>query len=99
MKPGFIDIRSGNYRILRKEVEIMVKERIQRVIKLSPSEVRDFVRVAEKCDFDIDISYGHVVVDAKSILGILGLDLTRKLTVSFFGENKDFESYLDTCAV
>jgi len=77
-----------------KEVEIMVKERIQHIIKLSPSEVKDFVRAAEKCDFDVDISYGHVVVDAKSILGILGLDLTRKLTVSFFGENEDFESYL-----
>lgn len=84
---------------IRKDVLIMVKERIQHVIKLSPSQVKDFVRAAEKCDFDVDISYGHVVVDAKSILGILGLDLTRKLTVSFFGQNEDFESYLAGVAV
>lgn len=89
---------SGNT-VYRKEVEIMVTERIQHVIKLSPAEVKDFVRAAEKCDFDVDISYGHVVVDAKSILGILGLDLTRKLTVSFFGKNEAFESYLESFAV
>lgn len=87
----------GNTVYTERKLILMVKERIQHVIKLSPSQVKDFVRAAEKCDFDIDISYGHVVVDAKSILGILGLDLTKKLTVSFFGENEAFESYLALC--
>lgn len=40
-------------------------------IKLSaPEDVKEFVKAANKCDFDIDISYNRVLVDAKSILGI-----------------------------
>ena len=38
-------------------------------IKLSaPEDVKEFVKAANKCDFDIDISYNRVLVDAKSIL-------------------------------
>ncbi len=66
-----------------------------RIIRLNPSQVKDFVSVAEKCDFDVDISYNHFTVDAKSILGVFGLDFRRPLKVSYRGFNEDFESYLD----
>ena len=49
-------------------------------IVLRPDEVQDFVNAASRCDFDIDIAYNSYVVDAKSILGVCGLDLTRVLT-------------------
>ena len=53
-------------------------------IRLSANEdVRDFVRTAEKCDFDIDIFHNRRIIDAKSILGVLSLDLTQVLTVRF----------------
>ena len=42
-------------------------------IKLRPEEVKEFVAAATKCDFDIDVTYNRVVIDAKSILGVLGL--------------------------
>lgn len=61
-------------------------------------EARDFVTAALNCDFDIDISYNHVVIDAKSILGVLSLDLTRVLTVRTFGENKEFDELLEKLA-
>ena len=32
---------------------------------------------------------------AKSILGVLSLDLTKVLTVEFDGENKEFEDFLE----
>ena len=51
-------------------------------IKLRLDEVRDFVAAATKCDFDIDIAYNSYTIDAKSIVGVLGLDLNRVLTVS-----------------
>ena len=38
-------------------------------------EVREFVRAARKCEFDVDISYGRAVVDGKSIMGIFALGL------------------------
>ena len=37
------------------------------------ADVQEFVRAAEKCDFDIDIQYDSTIVDAKSILGIFSL--------------------------
>ncbi|MBO4456173.1 MAG: HPr family phosphocarrier protein [Butyrivibrio sp.] len=68
-------------------------------IMLSPDQVKDFVNAATKCDFDIDIYYNRYVVDAKSILGVFGLDLTQTLTVEYRGYNSDFENYLKTLAI
>ncbi|MDO4304892.1 MAG: HPr family phosphocarrier protein, partial [Bacillota bacterium] len=56
---------------------------MQRRIKLRLDEVKDFVAAATRCDFDIDISYNRFTVDAKSIVGVLGLDLNQILTVSY----------------
>ena len=60
------------------------------------AEAKRFVDEATKCDFDIDVFYNRVTIDAKSILGVLSLDLTRILTVQFNGENQGFEEYLET---
>ena len=56
------------------------------------AEAKRFVDEATKCDFDIDVFYNRVTIDAKSILGVLSLDLTRILTVQFNGENQGFEA-------
>lgn len=66
-------------------------------IKLATiDEAKVFVSKAMKCNFDIDVMYDRVVVDAKSILGVLSLNLTRELTVRMHGSNQVFEDYLDT---
>lgn len=62
-----------------------------RKIRLRVDEVKDFVAAATRCDFDIDISYNRFVVDAKSIVGVLGLDLNQILTVSYNGYDQEFE--------
>ncbi len=69
-----------------------MEERTIRFKKLE--DVEDFVKAAEQCDFDIDIRYQHVYIDAKSILGVLGLGLKRDLTVNYYGENERFENTL-----
>ncbi|WP_242845883.1 HPr family phosphocarrier protein [Butyrivibrio sp. AE2005] len=66
---------------------------------LSPNQVQDFVNAATKCDFDIDIYYNRYVVDAKSILGVFGLDLSQTLTVEYRGYNSDFENFLQKLAI
>lgn len=58
------------------------------------TEVQDFVSAAEKCDFDVDVFYNRVIIDAKSILGVLSLDLNKVLTVQFGGQNIEFEKVL-----
>ena len=73
---------------------------MQAKIFLSPSMVRDFVNVASKCDFDIDVaSYNRYFVDAKSILGVFGLDMNNALTVKYDGFNSEFEGFLKQHAV
>lgn len=52
------------------------------------------VEAASKCDFDIDVFYNRVVIDAKSLLGVLSLDLSRELTVQYGGEDLQFEDFL-----
>ena len=41
-----------------------------KTIRLTPEDVKHFVDVASKCDFDIDICYNRYVIDAKSFLGV-----------------------------
>ena len=72
---------------------------MQRKIMLHPSDVETFVNAATKCSFDIDVSYNRFVVDAKSIVGVLGLDLTKTLTVTCHGYDSEFEQLLNRMAV
>lgn len=68
----------------------------KKIVLSTMAEARRFVEEATRCDFDIDVFYNRVTIDAKSILGVLSLDLTRVLTVQFNGTNSEFEEYLDT---
>ena len=63
------------------------------------ADVKEFVQAASKCDFDVDISYNRVIIDAKSILGILSMDLTKVLTVTCHGEDHEFYRFLQKFAV
>lgn len=64
-------------------------------IKLhAPEEVQDFVNAAAKCDFDIDIFYNRITIDAKSFLGVMCLDLSKTLYVTCNGYDQHFEGVL-----
>lgn len=84
---------------LHRKTERMSVMNMQRNIRLRMDEVRDFVEAASKCDFDIDIFYNSYIVDAKSILGVYGLDLTKTLTVRYNGYDPTFEKFLQNLAV
>lgn len=55
----------------------------------SNTDVKDFVNIVGKYDFDIDLVSGRYVVDAKSIMGIFSLDLTKPIEVQFHTDNAD----------
>lgn len=38
---------------------------------------------------DIDLLQGRYMVDAKSIIGIFSLDLTRPITLQFYGDDEE----------
>ena len=68
----------------------------KKIILPTIAKARKFVKKATRCDFDIDVFYNRVTIDAKSILGVLSLDLTRVFTVQFNGTDEVFEEYLGT---
>jgi hypothetical protein len=69
-------------------------------IKLqAPNDVKDFVSAAEKSDFDIDIYYNRVIIDAKSFLGIMSMDLSNILNVTYGGYNDNFEGVIKKYAI
>ena len=72
---------------------------MKRKIRLTANEVQHFVAVASKCDFDIDIAYNRYAVDAKSFLGVYGLDFSQDLTVHYVGYNAEFEEMLKDYAL
>ena len=54
-------------------------------IKLSfAEEVKTFVNVANRYSYDMDLRAGRHVVDAKSILGIFSLDLSKPITLEIY---------------
>lgn len=55
---------------------------MEKQIKLDEKSAQEFVSAASRCNFDIDVFYNRIIIDAKSILGLLSLDLTKTLTVS-----------------
>ena len=58
-------------------------------IRLSTIEdVKCFVNTASIADFDIDLSSGRYTVDAKSIMGIFSLDLTKEITARVYTDDE-----------
>ena len=72
----------------------------KQTIKLGNMEAaKDFVRVASNCNFDIDVYFNRIVLDAKSILGILSIDHRNPITVEYDGYNENFSGLLAKYAV
>lgn len=55
----------------------------------SINDVKDFVNIVNKYDFDVDLSSGRYIVDAKSIMGIFSLDLSKPIKVEVPNENSE----------
>ena len=59
-------------------------------IKLSTIEdIRKFVEIVTRLDYDVDLSSGRYVVDAKSIMGIFSLDLMNSIQLTAHTDNAD----------
>lgn len=55
--------------------------------------VKSFVNIVSKYDFDVDLISGRYVVDAKSIMGIFSLDLSKPIDVEVMTD--DCDSFID----
>lgn len=50
-------------------------------------DVKNFVNTISDFDFEMDLVSGRYVVDAKSIMGIFSLDLSRPITLRAFSDD------------
>ena len=58
------------------------------MIRLSLVEnVNKFVNIVPRYPFEMDLRAGRHVVDAKSILGIFSLDLSRPITLEIYSDD------------
>ena len=53
----------------------------------NPDEVLDFVKTVEQYPFDMDLCRGGVVVDAKSLLGIMNLGFNQTVNLKIYSND------------
>ena len=61
----------------------------------SIDKVKSFVNDVTKFDTDFDLVSGRYVIDAKSIMGIFSLDLSKPIDLTIHSDN-DAENILET---
>ncbi len=61
----------------------------------SIDKVKNFVNDIARFDTDFDLISGRYVIDAKSIMGIFSLDLSKPITLNIHASN-DLDKILET---
>jgi phosphotransferase system HPr-like phosphotransfer protein len=51
--------------------------------------VKSFVNIVNRYAYDVDLRAGRHVVDAKSILGIFSLDLSKPISLEVYADDCD----------
>ena len=66
------------------------------IIKLnSIDDVKEFCALTNSCKFDVDVLSGRYAVDAKSIMGIFSLDLTKEVELVVHANDDESEDFFD----
>lgn len=55
----------------------------------SVDKVKEFVKITNKIVPDMDLIVGRYIIDAKSVMGIFSVDLTRTLKLKVHSDNKN----------
>ncbi|MGI5897138.1 MAG: HPr family phosphocarrier protein [Oscillospiraceae bacterium] len=53
------------------------------------NDVKSFVNIVTKYDFDVDLVSGRYAIDAKSIMGIFSLDLSKPIKLEAHTDDAD----------
>ena len=54
----------------------------------SIDKVKTFVNLINRFDYDFDLVSGRYVIDAKSIMGIFSLDLSKPIALNIYAEGE-----------
>lgn len=59
-------------------------------IKLNTiNDVKEFVNIVTQYDFEVDLISGRYAIDAKSIMGIFSLDLSKPIDLQAHSDSSD----------
>ena len=61
----------------------------------SIDKVKSFVNDINRFDCDFDLVSGRYVIDAKSIMGIFSLDLSKPITLNIHSDGSELESVMN----
>ena len=61
----------------------------------SIDKVKSFVNDISKFNFDFDLVSGRYVIDAKSIMGIFSLDLSKPIELNIHAEGENLDSVME----
>ena len=61
----------------------------------SIDKVKSFVNDITKFDYDFDLVSGRYVIDAKSIMGIFSLDLSKPIDLNIHAEDTNVDAVLE----
>jgi len=64
-----------------------------KVMLNSINDVKQFVSAAVARPCDIDVVSGRYIIDAKSIMGIFSIDLTKPVSVEVHGTEEDVAAF------
>ena len=78
--------------VIVEKKEVYIVQNLEISLR-SLREVQNFVRLADSCTCDVNIGYDRILIDAKSIVGVMGLDLGRRMKVSFEERNAALEEF------
>ena len=60
---------------------------VKTVLLQSTGDVKEFVNTVAKYDFEVDLVSGRYAVDAKSIMGIFSLDLSKPIRMNIHADD------------
>lgn len=60
-----------------------------KILLAAINDVKNFVNIVAKYDFDVDLVSGRYAVDAKSIMGIFSLDLSKPIELQAHTDDAD----------
>ena len=64
------------------------------------NEVKEFVNIVTQFPYEVDLISGRYTIDAKSLMGIFSLDLTRPIDLAADTEDvEDLLQKIDFCVV
>lgn len=56
-----------------------------RVSLSTPKDISEFVRLVSRCSEDVVLRSGHYAVNAKSLMGVYSLNLSKPVMAEFYG--------------